>query len=101
KLSRLNSIGPPRQGCRSKLNSFLGINQNSIVDDDDQVILSVAGHIDDDCFAWFWGIPAAASEGALLEDLPPAGGHEAMRRFESDEIKIAFGGFEENQVFAF
>jgi len=49
---------------------LLRIDQDSVVDEDDEIVFAIAGHVRDSSFAWFGQITPAAAEGAFLEDLP-------------------------------
>ena len=93
---------PPRvrePGRRGK-GSLLRIDQDAVVDEDDEVVLAVAGHVGHDGFARFGEIGAAAAEGALLEDLPAVGRDQLVAGVEDDEVEVVPGGFQEDQVLA-
>ena len=54
---------------------LLRIDQDPVVDEDDEIVFAITGHVRDSSFAWFGQITAAAAESAFLEDLPAIGGH--------------------------
>ena len=70
------------------------------MDEDDEVVLAVAGHVGHGGFAGLWEIAAATAEGALFKHLPPIGRNELAVGVEDDEVEVVPGGFEEDQVLA-
>ena len=70
------------------------------MDDDDQVVLAVTGHIVHDGFARFDEIAPAPAEGALLEDRPAVGGNQFAVGVEDDQVEVVPGRLEEDQVLA-
>ena len=70
------------------------------MDEDDEVVLFIAGHVCDNRLARLGKIAATAAEGAFFEDLPAVGGYQFVVGIEDDEIQIIAGGFKKDQVFA-
>ena len=71
--------------------SLLGIDQDAVVDEDDEIVLAVTGHVGHGGFVRLREISAAA-EGAFLEDLPAVGRHQLVAGVEHNEVKVVPGG---------
>ena len=70
------------------------------MDEDDEVVLAVAGYIGNERLARFGGVAAAVAEGALLEDLPAVRGRELRRLVEGHDVEVVLRGFEEDEILA-
>ena len=70
------------------------------MDDDDEIVLLVAGDIDDEGFAWFAAVATAPAERALLEDLPAGRGDELPVLVVDDEVEVVLRGFEDPKIAA-
>ena len=67
---------------------------------DDQIVLAVAGHVGNEGLARLHVIVAAGTEGALFKHLPAIARHQLVRRGKTDQIQIVPDRFQKDQVFA-
>ena len=58
------------------------------MDNDDQIVLLVAGDIDDQRFARFGLIATPAAKSSFFEDLPSGSWNEFAVRIENDEVEM-------------
>src|ERR1043165_1750918 len=79
--------------------SLLRIDEYPVVDENDEVVLLVAGDVGDGGFAWLGQGVLGTAKSVLLEDLPAVAGNELAVRVKLDEVEIVLGRFHEDELF--
>ena len=87
-------------GGQTRAVLILGIDDDAVVDEDEEVVLFVAGDIGHGGFAGFGDGVGGAAEGMLLKDLPSVARDELAILAEEDDIEIILGRFHEDDLFA-
>ena len=80
--------------------SLLRIDEDAVVDENDEVVLLVAGHVGHGAFARFGQRVLRAAKRVLLEHLPAVAGHQLAVFVERNEIEMVFRRLHKDELFA-